>query len=105
MAKKYIYNLEGIITRCFEEGKRAGWIKEKTTALTMTTEWVIVNEYELVKHISKTTIGELYELEVIRKLAPIFRMFRELNNDFLEIDQSTNEEFRRLNLRRNPPQG
>jgi len=83
--RKTVYDLENIIERCFEECVKSEYIQKQITAERDEIA-VIVNRDEVVKHISKTIIGELHELEVIRRISPIFREFRRLEKDFQHFD-------------------
>lgn len=88
--RKTVFDLEPIIRRCFEEAKKMGYINDKK--LTASAEGIevkegisfpqIVNQDELVHHIALTVVGELYEFEIIRRIAPIFRENRALSADF-----------------------
>lgn len=77
--RKTVFELESIIARCFEEAKKVGYIKN----LQNTEYDYVENQRELIHHISMTVIGELYEFEIIRRIAPIFRENRALSADFL----------------------
>lgn len=87
---KTIFDLKEIIERCFEEGKKAGYIQNFTIEEfggKKTEAMRIVNQTDLVQYISMTIIGELYELELIRRIAPIFRENRALTKDFQEFGE------------------
>lgn len=100
-AKNYIFDLERIITRCFQEGRKAGWVSQVETVREGDVQ-AIADEHKLVQHISKTVIGELHELELINRLAPIFRSIRQLAHEFEEVDAAHAAEARRLNIRKDP---
>jgi len=53
----------------------------------------------LYKHIALTIVGELHELEVIRKIGPMFRMIESLKEDFRIFDERGQEDYRIRNLR------
>jgi hypothetical protein len=124
-----IYNLRELIERCFEEARQAGFIRVTegspvsrlpenlavvdTTealkqpdggALTSISAQVIAEERKLAEHIALTIVGELQELELIRKIAPMFRMFRQLEQNFLELDSATEHEAKMRSLRVPPPE-
>lgn len=86
MEKATIYQLRKVITKAFEEAEQAG----------LTQGAGIVKKPELIEHITRTVIGELYELEVLRKIGPIFRMFKELVEDFKYLDDQQAAESKRL---------
>jgi len=54
---------------------------------------------EMAKHVANTVNGELHELEIIRKIAPIIRMIPGLQSDFKLIDDRLAEVARIQNLR------
>lgn len=89
MEKQTVYNLNKLVKRCLEESTRAGDIENTTRVENNprpTTRLTIVNEDAVCDHIAKTIIGELHELEIVRKVAPIFRVVRSLQDDFAVID-------------------
>jgi len=103
-----IYNLEGIVERCLAEAEEAGYLKRiafhRTTGEETSVVPGIVNRLELVKHISKTIIGELHEFEVIRRISPVFREFKRLAEDFAFFDEQQAEYQRLLATRVEPVQ-
>ena len=96
-----VYELQSLIERCLEEVERAGYIKSSSVLETdvngpgLTERKILVNQEEIVKHIANTIYGELYELEMIRRMAPIFREFYRLAEDFKMIDE---RDQKRVNL-------
>lgn len=54
---------------------------------------------EMAQHIANTINGELHELEIVRKVAPIIRMIPGLQADFKLIDDRMAEVARLQNLR------
>jgi hypothetical protein len=88
--RKTVFDLPEIIVRCFAEAKKLGYISDylgATEELVVQGRQIpvpiIVNQNDLAHHISRTIIGELYELEIIRRIVPIFRENRALTHDFL----------------------
>jgi hypothetical protein len=87
--RKTVFDLPEIIIRCFEEAKKLGYISnylgttEELIERKQLPVPIIVNQNDLAHHISRTIIGELYELEIIRRIVPIFRENRALTHDFL----------------------
>lgn len=110
-----IYELQALVHRCFEEAEKAGFIKAYQTAAPPGVEVsehavgytlkAITNKDELVKHISRTIVGELYELELIRRIAPIFREVKRLTSDFEFLDVKEQERINISGLRIAPNQG
>jgi hypothetical protein len=80
---KTIYELKDIIKRCLNECEQAGYIAT-------VNKKIIVDEDMVAEHISKTIIGELLELEILRKLSPIFRTLDSIkvNMKFLDEKQA-----------------
>ena len=86
-----IYDLQKIIERCFLECEEAKYIRRRTVMSSdpnteNSVEFVLVSRTEVEKHISMTVIGELMELEMIRKLSPIFRGVARLAEEFQYLD-------------------
>jgi hypothetical protein len=100
-----IYNLQELIDRCFEEARKAGYLKIEILEHAGTGPQIVVDQYKLTHHIALTIIGELYELEIIRKIGPMFRMFRQIETDFQNLDHAQALDFRLRNLRRTPQEG
>jgi hypothetical protein len=100
--RKTIQDLERIIERCLNESEQAGDIK---TLPKLGDHKVLVNRDEVIRHISKTIIGELFEFEIIRKLAPTFRQFRSLERDlfYIEERESAASEMNKLRVDFNAP--
>lgn len=91
--RKTVQDLEQLITRCFKELEESKDIKKEKIyddPKVTDTRTVIVNEENVARHISMTIIGELQELEVVRKLAPWFRQMRSLERDmeYIEMRQA-----------------
>lgn len=92
-APKTVYQLEQIVKRALEECVQAGTIRK---------EVVEDNHFNIdaaASHISQTIIGELHELEIIRRLAPIFREIPRLVKDFQLIDAEQATESHRAALK------
>ena len=101
------YELQDLVRRCLDELEQAQAIKkldeQETRVATFEVEslkdmesvLVITDREQIIQHISNTIIGELYELEIIRKMAPIFREVRRLTDDFNMLDD---REQKRINL-------
>jgi hypothetical protein len=94
-----IYELQSLVSRCIDEAEKAEFIIELTIpsadpAVEKKVK-VLLNKEELVKHISRTIVGELFELEIIRRLAPVFREVKRLCNDFELLDIKEQE---RINI-------
>lgn len=96
------YELQDLIRRCLDELEQAQAIEkrpipEKGQGLIpiMKESLVIQDREQIIQHIANTIIGELYELEMIRKMAPIFREVRRLTDDFNMLDD---RETKRVNL-------
>lgn len=85
------YELQSLIERCFAECKEANFI----AANLETKQTILLNEGEVINHIANTIIGELHELEMIRRIAPMFREVRRLEGDFNMLDD---KEQQRINL-------
>lgn len=98
---KTIYEMKELVERCFKECEEAGHIQVKNRASTdisdvekmhktlevyFVKERVIVNVSEIADHISKTIIGELLEFEILRKLSPLFRSLRSIENQMKFLD-------------------
>lgn len=86
-APSTVFQLEKLIERCFDEAQKAGYIKIYLNApIEVDNIPVIIDKPKLIKHISMTIIGELFEFEVVRKLGPFLKMLKELSKDceFLE---------------------
>jgi hypothetical protein len=85
--RKTVYDLQSIIERCFEEGKKMGYIKTRDIINAPEAEnerlTIVANQFDFVKHIALTIVGELYEFEIIRRISPIFRENKALTMDFL----------------------
>lgn len=99
------HELELVIERCFEEAEKVKYIEKRIIAGRPNEEpeekevLAIVNSMELIKHISKTIIGELYEFEISRKLGPFFRMLRSLESDCKYIEGKHAQEYSDLGRR------
>lgn len=91
--KTMCLDLDKLIARCFDECEQVGYL------LKSGTKRVIVNQEELVKHIQKTIIGELFELEICRRLAPIFREAERLSRDFSYLEARDAQEKMMLSMR------
>lgn len=101
------YELQDVIRRCLDELEEAEAIKklskgetdianfEISSLASMESILVIADREQIIQHISNTIIGELYELEMIRKMAPIFREVGRLVDDFGMLDE---REQKRINL-------
>lgn len=101
--RKTIYDLEKIVERCFEEAIKAEYIAKSTGNSAefklSVTDYIIKNRQDLIRHISHTIVGELYELEIIRKLQPFARALPQILEDFRFLDSSMNAESRKMSLR------
>lgn len=93
-------DLKEIITRCVKESEDAGHITN-ITELNGKVIKGLINEDAFCDHVAKTVIGELHELEIIRKLAPMFRMFRSIERDMEFIENRQVAEQNIANLRIN----
>jgi len=114
--RKTVFDLEQIIKRCFEESTKAGDIQvldEHNTEIATfevpaledrTNITLLVNIDNVAIHISRTIIGELYELEVVRKLAPFFRQFRSMERDLMYLEERQAADTAMLGLRITPPE-
>ena len=80
------YELQSLVERCFDEVERAGFIKKVPPGAEF-QHMVVVNRQEVINHIANTIIGELYELEMIRRMAPMFREVSRLAHDFELLDE------------------
>lgn len=95
------YELQDLVRRCLDELEQASAIE--TQSFLETTEngqgtverKVIADREQIIQHISNTIIGELYELEMIRKIAPMVREVGRLIDDFGMLDE---RETKRINL-------
>lgn len=93
---KTIYELKELIERCFDECENAGHIKEIKVEerveeegekpVVLNPRKVIINSDAIADHISKTIIGELMEFEILRKLSPMFRTFRSIEDQMKILD-------------------
>ena len=92
-----IYNLRELIQRCFDEGKKAGFLLEYNAA--DGPRVILQDEFKLTQHIALTIVGEMKELEIVRKVGPMFRMFRELEGNFKELDDAATADFKLRNMR------
>jgi len=115
-----VWNLRELVERCLDEARKSGFIivsqgtpvseiprdvKVEGKMQEFIQAQVIADERKLAEHIALTIIGELRELEVLRKVAPMFRAFRQIENDLNELDVVAVEEFKLRNLRRVPQEG
>jgi len=108
--KTTVFELEDLVKRCFAELRRTdslGTAKIRRKGMTDSdyieqTADTILNEDEVCKHIAKTVIGELYELEICRKIGPMFRMMDQLTRDFAYLDAAQAKETALLGLRIGP---
>lgn len=82
---KTIYELKELIERCFDECKKAGHIQEVVDR-DGDIAVAIINSDAIADHISKTIIGELMEFEILRKLSPMFRTFRSIEDQMKILD-------------------
>ncbi len=89
---KTIYEMKAIINRCFEECKDAGHTISYDTVGPHGVITVLINQDAIADHISKTLIGELLELEILRKLSPLFRQFRSIEKDLQFLDEQAARE-------------
>lgn len=93
------YELQDLVRRCLDELEQAEAIKKERYQLASHLEvhdrLVITDREQVIQHIANTIIGELYELEMIRKIAPIVREVRRLTDDFNMLDD---RETKRINL-------
>jgi len=87
--RKTIFDLQSIIEKCFEDCKKMGYLLEYRGA--DGERLLVVNQTDLINHIRLTVIGELYELEIIRRIAPIFREHRALTTDFMLFGEAFQE--------------
>jgi len=102
-------DLEKIVERCLRESLEAGRFLSNSQytneidqaafhkSLEQSIDFMVVSQ-----HIAKSVIGELYEFEIIRKLAPIFRMIPQLKGDFEYIDDRFKQEEKLRSLRKEP---
>lgn len=107
--KPTVLDLDKIVERCLREALEARrFLKPNLTAdlggevglhkaLLENVDFQVVSE-----HVAKSIIGELYELEIIRKLAPMFRMVPQLQNDFGYLDSRLAQHDKLRNLRKEP---
>lgn len=93
------YELRDLVRRCFEECK-------KNKAITLVSPGLLGKEVEaltdknaVIEHIAKTIIGELFELEILRKLGPTIRQQKSIEADMEFLEKRADEEWRRQNLR------
>ena len=82
-----IFQLQELVERAIQECVEADYIHGE------------VNAIESAKHISKTVIGELVELEVLRKIQAISRTQKEVSKDLEFLDSVVIEEHKKINLR------
>lgn len=105
--KQTVLDLSRMIERCLKELLKARRLLNqgsyKLDEDMMQRLYLMVEErldYETVcQHISKTIIGELYELEMVNKLAPMFRMIPQLQADFKLLDDRYAQEQKLQTLR------
>lgn len=90
---KTVYQLEQIVKKALEECVQAGSIRKEVV------EDNHFNMDAVANHISQTVIGELHELEIIRRLAPIFREIPRLVRDFEHVDTEQTADSRRGSLK------
>jgi len=83
--KQTIYQLEKLIERCLNESERAGDLAVANPTAKVKHR-ILINEDNVIRHISMTIIGELHELEIIRKMGPMFRQFRSVERDFFFLE-------------------
>jgi hypothetical protein len=100
------FEMKEIIERCFEELERSGAIKPHTfrkDGSTQENPLKTVKTFEsasdLADHISKTLIGELLELDIIRRQAAVYREIGRLERDFVFIEAKSRDESEIPNLR------
>ena len=96
--RKTVFDLERLIKRCFEESEKSGDIKPASGWGDRNSK-VLVNSDAVAKHISMTIIGELFELEIVRKIAPMFRQFRSLERDLSYVEERQAADTALLGLR------
>lgn len=101
--RKTIYDLEKIIERCFDEGIKAEYVSKSTGSSAefklSITDYIIKNRQGLITHISHTIIGELHELDLIRKLQPFARALPQILDDFSFLEDRMNSQSRKMSLR------
>jgi len=89
------YTLEPVIRRALAECLKAKFISAELTFTNLTepgeihvrSARVVIDERQVAAHISATVIGELYELEMVRKLGPLCRALNQLLGDFHMLDE------------------
>lgn len=91
-APKTVYQLNEIVEKALKECREAKLIRPDF-------EGGIVISQEAAEHISKSVIGELHELEIIRRLAPIFREIPRLVKDFQLVDAEQTTDSHRAALK------
>jgi hypothetical protein len=82
-----MYELQTLVERCFDELEGNEFISKLETTEAGPGQKVIVNRQEVINHIANTIIGELHELEMIRRFAPMFREINRLAKDFEMLDE------------------
>ncbi len=89
------YDLQALVRRCLQECEKSGHIEVQDEGLSL----VITDREEVIKHIANTVVGELTELEIIRRIAPIMREIPRLEKDFQFLDDRARTSVAEGNLR------
>lgn len=79
--RKTVLDLEEIVGRALSECVEAKMISAEGESL------LYVETEKVAKHIALTVIGELHELEVLRKIGPVIRAVNGILKDFEFFDE------------------
>lgn len=82
------HDLKKLIERCFEECERNGAIVEANNTK------ILLRPMVVSEHITRTIIGELYELEILRKLGPLMRQQKAIESDMKMLEERSDEEWK-----------